>query len=394
MFVGNNLTNIRMLFGFSINELADHVMVSSHRIWQLECNYVVPTFEELSRFSDLFEVRRKYFIKEDFLKTEVEANLIAYRSETIGDRFHVVEEAKHLAFIDALLQPIESYVIMPQSTIVSLRDYVINLTNQKYDKITIDELIKEIAEHSRKFLGLNKGNNNQLLYLLENSGIIILEKSVGEGADAYSTWINEERPIIMLGNQKRVNVRRNFDLAHELGHLLLHYMKDVRTHDKKRENKLEQEANLFAGYFLLPEQEFTYDFLELKSVTNPDSYLSLKEKWQVSIQAIAYRANKLGLLEYDKYRRFNIAINRKGYKKQEPLDDKIALVRPARVKSLFDMVFSHELSLNDFLRDLNIELGFLTRVFGFETDFLMSYIKNTDTFETKKIASVKLIAKK
>ncbi|GAF21007.1 transcriptional regulator, XRE family [Bacillus sp. JCM 19047] len=383
MFVGKNLTNIRILYGLSIDELAESVEVNGHRIWQIECNYVMPTFEEISRFSDLFEVRRKYFIKEDFLKNEIEANLIAYRSDTINNSYQVVEEAKHLAFIDALLKPIESCVVLPPSTIVSMRNYATDLINQRFDRSNMEDIINEIANYSREMLGL-RDNNNQLMFHMENSGIVILEKAVGDRADAYSTWINDSKPLIMLGNQKKVSVRRNFDLAHELGHLLLHYMKDVRTQDKKRENKLEEEANLFASCFLLPEHAFKKDFYKLKGLTNPDSYVFLKKKWLVSIQAIAYRANKLGLLEYEKYRRFNMAINRKGYRKREPLDDKIPLVKPARLKSLFDIVFTNEMSLEEFLRKYNIEVGFLTRIFGFETAFLVKYLNESNSFIFKK----------
>lgn len=392
MFVGKNLTNIRILYGLSIDELADRVKVNGHRIWQIECNYVMPTFEEISRFSDLFEVRRKYFIKNDFLENEVEANLIAYRSDTINDSYQVIEEAKHLAFIDALLKPIESCVVLPPSKILSMREYAIDLMNQRFEKSSTEEIIREIADYSRAVFGL-KDNNNHLMFHMENSGIIILEKAVGEKADAYSTWIDDSKPLIMLGNQKKVSVRRNFDLAHELGHLLLHYMKDVRTKDKKRENKLEQEANLFASCFLLPDHAFKKDFLQIKSLTNPDSYLVLKEKWLVSIQAIAFRANKLGLLEYDKYRRFNMAINRKGYKKREPLDDKLPLVKPARLKSLFDIVFTNELSLDEFLRKYSIEVGFLTRIFGFEAAFLVKYLNESNSFGITKKTNVNFYSK-
>lgn len=78
-------------------------------------------------------------------------------------------------------------------------------------------------------------------------------------------------------------------MAHELGHLLLHYKVEFSLLDNKSHREYEQEANLFAGAFLLPEKEFTEDFSMLIKMSSPDSYIDLKKKWVVSIQAMAYR---------------------------------------------------------------------------------------------------------
>ncbi|WP_039731044.1 ImmA/IrrE family metallo-endopeptidase, partial [Enterococcus mundtii] len=62
---------------------------------------------------------------------------------------------------------------------------------------------------------------------------------------------------------------------------------------------IEKEANDFASYFLLPEQEFINDFKQIKKKSNPYSYVELKMKYMVSIIALEYRAYKLGLLSFE-----------------------------------------------------------------------------------------------
>ncbi|MGC4441969.1 ImmA/IrrE family metallo-endopeptidase, partial [Streptococcus suis] len=58
-------------------------------------------------------------------------------------------------------------------------------------------------------------------------------------------------------------VRHNFDLAHELGHLLLHNQVDFEELSKEELEEKEKEANQFASYFLLPRKQFLMDFVNI-----------------------------------------------------------------------------------------------------------------------------------
>ncbi len=102
--------------------------------------------------------------------------------------------------------------------------------------------IKYVASLARHRLGLHHDTNDELMFLVEKSGVFIFEKAIGEETDAYSLWTKQDRPFIMLGNLKRSAVRRNFDIAHELGHLLLHYRVEFTSLDRKEYKSLEQET--------------------------------------------------------------------------------------------------------------------------------------------------------
>lgn len=161
---------------------------------------------------------------------------------------------------------------------------------------SMDQRNTQTANFARKFLKLQ--HNKDLMYILEMSGIYIVEKKLGLEIDAYSTITEDGRPFIILGNVKKSVVRRNFDLAHELGHLLLHTAVDMETLTRQEHKQIEQQANQFASIFLLPEEEFKRDFAELPRHSNPDYYIEMKRKYMVSLVALEYRAYQLGLLTY------------------------------------------------------------------------------------------------
>ncbi|MBE1556228.1 ImmA/IrrE family metallo-endopeptidase [Sporosarcina limicola] len=226
MFVGENLTDIRLLHGYSRNELAKLVNVSEQSIWQYENNYNGPRLEIVNKFKELFDVKTKYFYEEKTCKTEFDPSLLVYRSKEINSVVKTKYEATHLEFIEGFINLLEGYIAFPENRLVKIRDYCVQFIVEASERFDRTEIIQYIAEYARKELQL--GNDNQkLLFSLEKNGVFVFEKFLGEDIDAYSTWSKKDKPILILGTAKKSSVRRNFDLAHELGHLLLHYKMDL-----------------------------------------------------------------------------------------------------------------------------------------------------------------------
>lgn len=90
------------------------------------------------------------------------------------------------------------------------------------------------------------------------------------------------------------NVRDNFTIAHELGHLFLHcntFNDGELVHFKRFEsNRLEWEANWFAGSFLMPKNIF-----ERVCVENEYFIPSIAIRFGVSEQAVTIRMKELGI---------------------------------------------------------------------------------------------------
>lgn len=389
MFFGEKLQSVRELNGLSRKELADKLNLSEQAIWQYENQYTVPKFEVANELKKVFNVKSQFFYTEPFATNISKVESIAYRAEDREARKKTKMETTFIDFTSYFLDKFESKLNLPTSPLPLLRDESIQLYNMSME--TNDRLLQleTIAENARKKLDVQ--SNSELLYKLELSGIYILEKNMGTSIDAYSTWTSQEKPFIILGNKKKSAVRRNFDLAHELGHLLLHYKTDMDSLTKDEHKKIEKEANDFASFFLLPKVQFLNDFSTISKKSNPESYLDMKMKYMVSIGALEYRAYKMGLLSLEENRYFYATLNRKDYKKNEPLDEDIAIIRPGKVRSLLDLIFkNHLFSLNDILNDYYIDRSFLESLFGLENKFLSKYSddSNREYFNHSNVVSL------
>lgn len=376
MFFGEKLQSVRELNGLSRKELADKLNVSEQAIWQYENQYTVPKFEIANELKKIFNVKAQFFYSEPFITNISKVESIAYRAEDRDARKKTKMETSFIDFTSYFLNKFESKLNLPNTNIAQLRDESIKLYNKRSDSDNQVLQLEMIAENAREKLDVV--TNSDLLYRLELSGIYILEKNMGSSIDAYSTWTNQEKPFIILGNKKKSAVRRNFDLAHELGHLLLHYKMDMDSLTKDEHKKIEKEANDFASFFLLPKEQFLEDFSTISKKSNPDSYIDLKMKYMVSIGALEYRAYKLGLLTFEENRYFYAKLNQKDYKKSEPFDEDIAIIRPGKIRSLLDLIFrNHLFSLNNILNDYYVDRSFLESLLGLENGFLEKYLEES-----------------
>lgn len=390
MFIGENLLNLRMMSGYSRKQLAEMIDVSEQAIWQYENHYTSPKLQNINELKTIFNVKGLYFFREDMLERyasphNIPVMNIAYRSQTMNVISKTQSEAKHLEYLDAFVNYITDKLSIPTQHIIQLRNRCIDYLNHSDD--TRVKQIEHVAKLAREWIGLENHSNDSLLFLIEKSGIFIFEKAIGEDIDAYSLWTLDDRPFIILGNLKRSAVRRNFDIAHELGHLLLHYKVEFTHLDKKDYKEIEKEANLFAGAFLLPEEAFLQDMNQVERKTNPDAYIDLKQKWRASLQVLGYRAMNVGVLNAKDHRNFYASVHRKGYLQCEPLDETLSIQKPQKMKSIVDLVIKKDVI--DFRKMLEedwlIEVEFLYRLTGIESGFFKKYISRYDKIANSNV---------
>ena len=190
----------------------------------------------------------------------------------------------------------------------------VNQTYRKLDNEVIDKVAIEVRDH----WGIGLLPMTNLLRNLERSGVVVTRSNLNsQKLDAVSTW-KGNTPHILLNTFKNSSSRSRFDLAHELGHLLLH--REV-TEDEYKESfhEIEGQAHYFASSLLLPEKSFLSDVWAptLKCFEN------IKPKWKTSIQAMIRRSLDLKAITQAQYSYLNINISRKGWRKFEPHDESI-----------------------------------------------------------------------
>jgi Zn-dependent peptidase ImmA (M78 family) len=161
-----------------------------------------------------------------------------------------------------------------------------------------DMQIESTANNLRKHWGLGLGPIPNIIKLVESKGIIVLPlPNSCVKVDAYSTW-RGKRPCILLSLAKTPS-RVRFDVAHELGHIILH------EETLAGEKITERQAYRFAGAFLFPMESFLEECPRRWSL---QAFQQLKFRWKMSIQALLYRAKNLGCISQSTYQRARIQL--------------------------------------------------------------------------------------
>lgn len=213
-------------------------------------------------------------------------------------------------------------------------------------RIETSEDIELCANNVRELWGLGTGPIPNLIPLVESMGVRIVPlRELSKDVDAFSTWY-QGYPYIILGTQKPAS-RIHFDIAHEIGHLVMH--EDVAPGNPAAES----EAHQFAGAFLLPRESF---LAECPTRWSFSTFRALKRRWSVSIQALVVRAHKLGRLSTSSYRRAFAELNRKKMKLSEC--DEWEMDKPEVLKEAIALV-DGEFSKADLAEALDIHEAYL-----------------------------------
>lgn len=137
------------------------------------------------------------------------------------------------------------------------------------------------------------------------------------------THANNGQAYIMVNNNISIDGRRNFTIAHELGHYFLcHQLKDAQCFDSDifedgtAIDTIEREANYFASCLLMPESKIKPAFLSMlqrSHKTKIKDFLHVKsstwgiwcgfrddfmKRYGVSETALRYRLSDLGLVRF------------------------------------------------------------------------------------------------
>lgn len=200
--------------------------------------------------------------------------------------------------------------------------------------ITGDD-IEFYAQAARRALGLNAETPVlNLTRSMERKGVIVVPIA-DRSEDLFHKHEGLSRPTFPSHRPFITYVsggsgdRERFSKAHELGHLVLHGERILLDEKAK-----EQEANEFAGAFLLPKKSIQN---EISETLNLSGYLKLKATWGVSIQAIISRGHKLGLLSDSRRKSLMVQLSYKGWRKEEPV--KVAPEEPILLRQMLTKMF-------------------------------------------------------
>lgn len=327
VFNGERLKSARIYRSMTIAELAEAADITKQAISSYENDKGNPSLETLLKLISALGFPRDYFYEEDKDKVKVGNTYFrALLTTNKKDRLSQVEKIKVLSRVYHFLN---KYIDFPPLNV---------------PKIDYDMSIEQKALKLREKWGLGLDPIPNMVRLLEKNGFIVASfLTEGKSIDAFSQRqeVNgDEYYFIVLGSDKNSASRRQFDSAHELGHIILHdWSLDLEQVSREEFRQLEQEANQFAAAFLLPKESFVSDLIYPNRL---DFYVELKKKWKVSISAMVMRAHQLKVISPNQYQYLIRQISKRGWRTKEPLDDIIAVPQPTVLKKAIDVLITND----------------------------------------------------
>ncbi|MFD2442530.1 ImmA/IrrE family metallo-endopeptidase [Bacillus sp. CGMCC 1.16607] len=327
-FKGQKLKTARLIRGFTLEDIGRELGVSHQSVSKYENDKASPDLEVVRRLADLLQFTPSFFFSDHQELLYPQTTHFFRSGAAVAKKYkdQVKEKVRTLAYV---INFIEAKLRLPQFVKPS---FIIE--HSVLRQISFEE-IDAVAEQMRRYLGLGDGPISNITALCERLGIIIaFSEMENEKIDACTVYYSG-RPYILLNKERLSSVRLRFNIAHELGHILLHSTyAEKEVNDKSKHKRIEQEANRFASSFLMPESTLVPEL----SSSGLDYLLILKEHWKVSVQAIIYRAEELGVFREDYALYLRQQISRKKWRLNEPLDDVIPIEKPMLIKQAIQLL--------------------------------------------------------
>jgi Zn-dependent peptidase ImmA (M78 family)/DNA-binding XRE family transcriptional regulator len=315
MVIGERLKMARRMARLSQRDLADRAGVSAMSISKYERNLSTPGSEVLINLAKALDVRVEYLLR----PVTVSLSSPAYRclaSLRKQDEKAILEETRD--WLERYLDVESLFGALPAFEWPDIDRRV----------ATLDE-VEQVAVDVRHAWDMGLDPIDSLIECIETHGIKVGTVQGEDEFDALLLWANENvegMPAIPVIVVKRdvPGDRQRFNLAHELGHLILEV-----------EHGLDEEkaAYRFAGAFLVPAPVAYRELGQARQALDLHELYLLKQKYGLSMQAWIYRAKDLGIISEAEYDRMFRRFNRKGWRRKEP-GEEVPPERPSRMERM------------------------------------------------------------
>ncbi|MCB5953948.1 helix-turn-helix domain-containing protein [Enterococcus sp. CWB-B31] len=352
-FNPKQLTSARIARGMTMKDLAEKSGLSRQMISNYETGKTKPKAESLLSLISVLNFPRNFFSSD---MPEVHSGAIYFRSQSAATKKVRDMQKERLKYLYQVFQILSKYVNFPE---VNLPE----LVEKDVHNITEEDIALKASE-LREVWGIDSVSPiNDIVKLAERNGIIISEANMSDKhLDAVSRWI-VDRPFIMLTDNNESAVRRRFNIAHEIGHIILHNSVES-IHDyspQELKNIIEKQANMFASHFLLPSQAFEESLLS----TSLEYYVDLKKYWKVSIQAMIFKTHFLGLINDDQRLYLNKKISWNKWRTKEPFDDDMKVEKPELLEKVYSMIVENNvLQRNELNTSFKIPRDEIEKIIG------------------------------
>jgi Zn-dependent peptidase ImmA (M78 family)/DNA-binding XRE family transcriptional regulator len=311
--IGERLKEAREARKMTQEELSGRIGITRASISAFEKGLKYPSIQTAEQLSKELRIPMAYLQNQRPARSS-RSGPLSYRKKTRATQAIQNQMSRFEEWLEDIYSVYSGYIDFPEVNLLSAE-------LEDYEKLQEDD-IERIAGELRALWGMGIGPIANLTDFLEANGIVVGKAFLSSDVDAVSVW-RTGRPHILINKAIISCVRIRMNLAHELGHLVLHRLADEDDYENKlKHDMMEKQARYFAGCFLFPLKSF---FNELYSIRF-DALFALKKRWKISMGAIVMRAKNLDLINEKNVLTFYKQLSAKGYsRRKEPLDDSIPM---------------------------------------------------------------------
>jgi len=231
------------------------------------------------------------------------------------------------------------YLLIKDEALMNLHRLNIQILLKSFDfkyeelpvfNVEIDGNPIEIAKKLRALWRLPNGPIINLVSLLESKGIIVVPCNFTSFDIDGRSMFTDNNDILLFINSNMPMDRQRYTLAHELFHIIAHLFCSV---DDSRD--IEKEANLFAGEFLIPENDLSKHVTERIDL---NFLADLKRYYRMSMQAILMKLEREKLITDNQKKYLWGSLIKYGFKKQEPRELEPPKEFPSLLPKMFKML--------------------------------------------------------
>lgn len=212
------------------------------------------------------------------------------------------------------------------------------------------------ARNVRAAMGVGDRPISNIIRAVERLGVLTIPLTDLTDCDAFAVWAGPARdfPVIGLVVQRPPD-RTRMNVAHELGHLVLH--KELSSAPQE----FERQAYRFAAELLMPrdaiENELRAERLTLFRLA------ALKVTWGVSMQALARRGRDLSVINDRQYRYLMMQLSARGWRTNEPNLKPMVVEKPRAIRKLAEVALGPSPDLRQVAQQFALSSDFLSNIF-------------------------------
>jgi Zn-dependent peptidase ImmA (M78 family)/DNA-binding XRE family transcriptional regulator len=327
---GERLKRARIKSSLSMQELSNNSnnIVSKQAISQYEKNEKNPSSKVLISLANALGVGVEYF----FRNVSVEINRVDFRKQsTFAKKKQESIKEKVREYLERYIQ-LEEILELESNFNNPLSNEVIN----SYDDI--EELAIKLRE--KWDLGLDPISNIIEMLEVQNIKVMLVDEEKKFNGLCGEANDDKNHPFIVLNNTSELpNDRKRFTALHELAHIILpnHKLDEERASDR------------FAGAFLFPKNSVFDEFGEKRNKISIEELNHCKLKYGISIAAIIYRLNQLGVVSDGLKKRFFIKNSSHKFDERCKYEK---IIKTSRFDNLLAHAYSEELISTSKLSEL------------------------------------------